>query len=611
MKNYSECLNETYNLFKTQGVSVIGEGFKEVLTSPQLYTGYVASLTEGLSADSQEQIAQLLENANNHILTEGSVAGIAPVSSLTGPVIRKLWPSFAMKNAVATEVAKTPAFMINFTRPYYVTAGPNGEEEKHYVPRPGLLDGNVGNRRVANDINKSFKTVEVTLDNGQATVDFDGADHFLTATGSGSRIKRQPLDADFELVGVKVDAYKPVGNADYDSTATYYTVSNGVYGVYTKVAVKDEAAYNKNKANLFVYANDGKADFIAINKKLGIENAIYADITVPVTTTTGSGAEATPTTKNVNVTILVRADLNAGTAKVAAIGGAVTSVTLKAHRSPEYNEITTSWSFDIAREDIRIGAGEHMNSPLSIEALTDMKALYQLDGTKMAVELMTNAMALDVDGRILAFLQDNFLSQPGHAEFGDYPGATQYMAMFNVKPEVGYAGGAKAWREELKPVIDHVAARIKNQTFLKKGHFNLVGNPLDIMLITNINWSFRAGQNAVDGVDVDYSVGTYFGSSNTYRIVSTEIVPQGELYLVFIPSADENQLTYKYWAYTFSTELGYRDPNRSYVPSVMLCKRDVMKSFLPAIGMIKIIGNNPDASYDPFRAVLPTQAVTA
>lgn len=594
MKNYSECLNETYNLFKTQGVSVIGEGFKEVLTSPQLYTGYVASLTEGLSADSQEQIAQLLENANNHILTEGSVAGIAPVSSLTGPVIRKLWPSFAMKNAVATEVAKTPAFMINFTRPYYVTAGANGEEEKHYVPRPGLLDGNVGNRRVANDINKSFKTVEVELTNGQATVDFDGTDHFLTATGSGSRIKRQPLDADFELVGVEVDAFSPVANdAVYSSTTQYYVVAANGKG-YTKTTVK-ESEFASKKATLFVLGADTENEFIAINKKLGIENAIYADITVGNTPTT----------------ILVRADLNAGTAKIAAIGGTVAKVVLKAHRSPEYNEITTSWSFDIAREDIRIGAGEHMNSPLSIEALTDMKALYQLDGTKMAVELMTNAMALDVDGRILAFLQDNFLSQPGHAEFGDYPGATQYMAMFNVKPEVGYAGGAKAWREELKPVIDHVAARIKNQTFLKKGHFNLVGNPLDIMLITNINWSFRAGQNAVDGVDVDYSVGTYFGSSNTYRIVSTEIVPQGELYLVFIPSADENQLTYKYWAYTFSTELGYRDPNRSYVPSVMLCKRDVMKAFLPAIGMIKIIGNNPDASYDPFRAVLPTQAVQA
>ena len=604
MKNYSECLNETYNLFKTQGVSVIGEGFKEVLTSPQLYTGYVASLTEGLSADSQEQIAQLLENANNHILTEGSVAGIAPVSSLTGPVIRKLWPSFAMKNAVATEVAKTPAFMINFTRPYYVTADAEGNEVKHYVPRPGLLDGNVGNRRVANDINGSYKTVEVTLANGTATYDFKytgGAaneagtnfDSFLKAN-TASAIKFQPLDADFELVGIKVDTLVSAADATYSETAVYFRLVNGKYVKATDIT--NSTKFNAAKEELYVGSttpNDASDDYIAINKKLGVENAIYADVKV-------GGAD---------VTILVRVDLNYGVAKVAAIGGAAAAakVILKAHRSPEYNEITTSWSFDIAREDIRIGAGEHMNSPLSIEALTDMKALYQLDGTKMAVELMTNAMALDVDGRILAFLQDNFLSQPGHAEFGDYPGATQYMAMFNVKPEVGYAGGAKAWREELKPVIDHVAARIKNQTFLKKGHFNLVGNPLDIMLITNINWSFRAGQNAVDGVDVDYSVGTYFGSSNTYRIVSTEIVPQGELYLVFIPSADENQLTYKYWAYTFSTELGYRDPNRSYVPSVMLCKRDVMKSFLPAIGMIKIIGNNPDASYDPFRAVLPTK----
>ena len=599
MANYTECLNETYNLFKSQGVNIIGEGFKEVITSPTLFEGYVTSLVEGLSADSQEQIAQLLANANNHILTEGAVGGIAPISSLTGPVIRKLWPSFAMKNAVATEVAKTPAFMINYTRPYYVTAGPNGEEERHYIPRPGLLNGNVGARTVANDINGSYKTVTVTLTNGTATYDFkyeNGANgtysNFLKANTS-SAIKFQPLDADFELVGIQVDAYAKVANdAVYSSSTDYYVVAANGKG-YTKVTVKS-GDFADMKANLYVLGTDSTDEYIAINKKLGVENAIYADVKV--------GGD--------DVTLLVRVDLNYGVAKVAAIGGAASAkVILKAHRSPEYNEITTSWSFDIAREDIRIGAGEHMNSPLSIEALTDMKALYQLDGTKMAVELMTNAMALDVDGRILAFLQDNFLNQPGHAEFGDYPGASQYTAIFDIKAEVGFAGGPKAWREELKPVIDHVAARIKNQTFLRKGHFNLVGNPLDIMLITNINWTFRAGQNAVDGVDVDYSVGTYFGSSNTYKIVSTEIVPQGYMYLVFIPSAEENQLTYKYWAYTFSTELGYRDPNRAMVPSVMLCKRDVMKAFLPAIGMIQILNNQPDMGYSPFRDVLPTKAV--
>ena len=600
MANYTECLNETYNLFKSQGVNIIGEGFKEVITSPTLFEGYVTSLVEGLSADSQEQIAQLLANANNHILTEGAVGGIAPISSLTGPVIRKLWPSFAMKNAVATEVAKTPAFMINYTRPYYVTAGPNGEEERHYIPRPGLINGNVGARTVANDINGSYKTVEVTLTNGTATYDFKYANGtsgeyspFLKAN-TASAVKFQPLDADFELVGIKTATFtKVANNAEFDSATVYY-VFNAQTGKYVADTTVKAGNFADKKASLYTDNDtDATNNYIAINKKLGVENAIYADVKV--------GDD--------DVTILVRVDLNYGVAKVAAIGGAANAaVILKAHRSPEYNEITTSWSFDIAREDIRIGAGEHMNSPLSIESLTDMKALYQLDGTKMAVELMTNAMALDVDGRILAFLQDNFLNQPGHAEFGDYPGASQYTAIFDIKAEVGFAGGPKAWREELKPVIDHVAARIKNQTFLRKGHFNLVGNPLDIMLITNINWTFRAGQNAVDGVDVDYSVGTYFGSSNTYKIVSTEIVPQGYMYLVFIPSAEENQLTYKYWAYTFSTELGYRDPNRAMVPSVMLCKRDVMKAFLPAIGMIQILNNTPDMSYAPFRDVLPTKA---
>jgi hypothetical protein len=252
-----------------------------------------------------------------------------------------------------------------------------------------------------------------------------------------------------------------------------------------------------------------------------------------------------------------------------------------------------------------------MNSPLAVESLTDMKALYQIDGTKEAVDLMTNAMALKVDGSILRFIKEQFLAQPGHEMFAfeKYPEAAHYLAVFDVKPAVGFAGGPKAWREELKPVIDHLAARIKNQTFLGTGVFNIVANPLDVMLISNVDWSFRGGQQTVDGVSVNYSLGTYYGSAYAYKIVSSEIVPQGLMYIVFIP-AEDKQMTYNYWAYSFSTELGYRDPNRALVPSIMLCKRDVMKAFMPAIAAVKIIGNDAGAAYDPFRDVLPTAMET-
>lgn len=546
-KKYSDCLNETYELFKSQGVSVLGRSYEEVMTSPTLFEAYVTSLTEGASADSQAEMAQLMINTNSHLLTEGSVAGIAPVSSLSGPVIRKLWPSIALKNAVRCEVAKTPAFMINYTRPYYITADENGNEVRHYVPRDGLLGANNAVNALGG-LSGDYLEEVITLTGGIGKSAAEGAIAKGCTVKTASLIKKQPLDADFRLANI-------------------------------------------------VY-NDGSEDktLTLSNVRLGIENNIIYDYKID----------------DANFgTVIVRPNLITAEVAVAAVstGYAVKSVKVVAHRSVEYNEVTTSWSFDIAREDIRIGTGVHMNAPLAIEALTDMKALYQIDGTKEAVDLMTQAMALDTDGRLLAFLKDNFLHQPGHDEFAGYPDAAKYLAVFDVKPMAGFAGGPKAWREELKPVFDHLAARIKNQTFLGTGTFNIVANPLDTMLITNIDWTFRGGQQNVDGVSVNYSVGTYYGSAYSYKIVSSEIVPQGVMYLVFIPS-EKNQLTYSYWAYSFSSELGYRDPNRAMVPSIMLCKRDAMKSFLPAIAAVKIVGNDANSSYDPFRDVIPTTTGT-
>ncbi len=537
-RNFNECLNETYGLFKSQGVSIIGNGYTEIMSNPALFESYVTSLTDGASADTATAVSQIMANTNSTLLTESSVTGIAPIASLSGPIIRKLWPSFCMKNAVKTEVAKTPAFAVMYTRPYY-----EDEDGKHYILTrggDGDLTGEFGVDALGGKgLNGSYKELTFTVANGVGTLKDTDYDAWLESK-TGSLVKKQPIDADLTLVKYK--------------TA------------------------------------DGE---VRVGKKLGVENVIVADI-----------AEGT---------IIVRADLYNGKLTVLVAGekaADVTEVVVRVHRSSEYNEFSKSWGFDIEREDIRIGTGEHFNSPLPIEALQDMGALYQIDGTKEAVDLMTNAMAYEVDSKILAFLRESFLNQPGNVfngAYSKYPEASQYLAVFNVKPSAGFAGGPKAWREELKPVIDHLAARIKNQTHLGAGVFVIVGNPLDVQLITNVDWTFRGGQQTVDGVAVNYSLGTYYGSAYAYRIVSSEIVKQGTLFIDFLPEND-NQRTYQYWAYTFNSELGYRDPNHSMVPSVMLAKRDALKSFMPAIAAVKIIGNDAGTAYDPFRDYIPTQA---
>jgi hypothetical protein len=582
-KDYNSVLLETSDFFKSQGINIIGEGYKEIATNQQLFESYVESLLEGVGADNQAVLGQLMANTNAGILRESSLSGIAPIASLSMPVIRKLWPKFALKEALKTEVAKTPRFVVSYMKPYMF----RGDNEKVFLPKGLATNASaVG----LGSVKDTYATATVTtVAGGTVNVDFGVASgtgftvasHELISgegnTGEGiaavaSGTKRQPLDSEIRVTSLAVTFTKAAG-AD---PLTYY--------------VKLPTHKIDVTGSIFL-------DLTSLYENAGAD--LFTDAALVTPFTTGNPAVQA----RLRGQILVRTDLSRGTALVATISltgtnllatylatPSVVVATVKAGVSTEFNERGWSVGFDVGRMDIDIPTGQHINAPLPIEALNDMMALYQIDGTKETVDLMTNVFAQRLDIEVLEFLDRSFINQPGVAEFSNYPDAGDYMLTFDVRPAAGFAGSPKAWREELKPQIDFLSQKIKNQTYFQSGIFTIVGNPLDIQLLTNIDWQFRGGQGAgMDGVDVDYSVGTYVGA-NAYRVIASVNVPQGQLYLVFTPNSD-TQMTYKYFPYTFSTEMGYIDPNRSRVPSIMMTKRHSFAEFLPALGMINIVNN--------------------
>lgn len=522
-RTYNEVLNEAHDYFQSQGLSIIGEGYKEIASNAALFESYVDQLTEGANADSAANMAQLMANSNANILRESSMTGIQPIASLSMPVIRKLWPKFALKDALKTEVAKTPRFVVTYTRPYMFKGdGLTEGVDKIYIPRDIRKDGALDADHGA--VRKSY-TAEfaVNLAAGAANVVDFSEDPAVKIANTPSVAKLQPLD---ELVLVEVKSGETV---------------------------------------------------IKIGKKLGVYgSAVYETV---------NGGQ-----------LIVQFDGKNRKATFAAIGAPV-DLRVKAGVSSEYNEDSWSVGFDILRQDIDIPTGQHLNAPLPIEALNDMMALYQIDGTKETVDLMTNIFAQKLDLEVLDFIRDSWVNQPGNEAFmlDGYPEYTDYTLVFDCKPAAGFAGSPKAWREELKPMIDHLAQRIKNQTYLAAGTFTIIGNPLDVQILANVDWQFRGGQGGnADGVDVDYSVGTYVGA-NAYRVIASTNVPAGAFYILFTPSAD-TQMTYKYYPYSFSTEMGYVDPNRSRTPSIMMTKRHTFYEFMPAVGCI-VIKNNDGQGY--------------
>jgi hypothetical protein len=568
-KDYNSVLLETNDFFKSQGINIIGEGYKEIATNQQLFESYVEALTEGVSADHEVALSQLMQNTNAGILRESSLSGIAPIASLSMPVIRKLWPKFALKDALKTEVAKTPRFVVSYMKPYMFKG-----EEKLFLPRGlGYTDstGNLGSIKdtyvtvVADVAASSATNLDLGLANGGVGSTVAVTGHALVSGSgiTGSNTKRQSLDSELRVTSLAI-----TNTADPAVT------------VYVKVPTH----------------------------KIDVTGSIFLSFPAGTPTFT-TAALTTPSVGNVTVSgqLLVRANLQAGTVLVAPVAFALSAgtiaatgleVSLRAGVSTEFNETGWSVGFDVGRLDIDVPTGQHINAPLPIEALNDMMALYQIDGTKETVDLMTNVFAQRLDIEVLEFIENSFNNQPGVSEFSDYPGASQYGFTFDVRPAAGFAGSPKAWREELKPQIDFLAQRIKNQTYLQSGIFTIVGNPLDVQLLTNVDWQFRGGQGAsMDGVDVDYSIGTYVGA-NAFRVIASVNVPAGAMYIVFTPNS-ETQMTYKYFPYTFSTEMGYIDPNRSRVPSIMMTKRHAFAEFLPAVGAIVIENNNGEGQFTP------------
>lgn len=532
-KSYDTILTECNDFFQAQGVSIIGDGYREVASNRSLFESYVDQLTEGSNADDAATMAQLMVNTNAGILRESSLTGIQPIASLSMPVIRKLWPKFALKDALKTEVAKTPRFVVTYTAPY-MYKGEDTPEGRVYLPY-GIDKGDYS---MSTALSKDYTVEhEVKLTAGAASVvDFTykagntgDTDPVVKIVDTPSAAKLQPLD---ELVFV---------SAQFDGS----TAADG---------------------------SDMKE--IKLGKRLGVYgNAVY-DF---------DGGQ-----------LLVQFDGANRKATFAAIGKPVT-LKVKAGVSTEYNESSWSVGFDIKRQDIDIPSGQHLNAPLPIEALNDMMALYQIDGTKETVDLMTNVFAQKLDLEVLDFLTQSWKKQPSNEAFMNdsvhFPGATEYYWTFDCKPAAGFAGSPKAWREEIKPLIDHAAQKIKNKTYLQAGMFTIVANPLDVQILANVDWQFRGGQGGnMDGVDVDYSIGTYVGA-NAYKVIASTNVPAGRMILLFTPSSD-TQMTYKYFPYTFSTEMGYVDPNRSRTPSIMMTKRHQFSEFMPAIAIISILHND-------------------
>lgn len=310
---------------------------------------------------------------------------------------------------------------------------------------------------------------------------------------------------------------------------------------------------------------------LRVHIKTDLNAIIHGVVEIPVI----SGGETVAT---VTDTLFGKVDYEKGTMTLFATKGIISDVSLDARMSQEANEFGESIGFDVLTKDVTIGVGTHLNAPLPIEWLQDTMAIYNIDGAAEVVDIMSQTVAQKLEIEIYNFLKKSI-------EVNKVP----YIGEFNMIPSAGYNGTPKSWREELKTVIDYYAIKMKKDSKFHGGKFMIIGSPLDMQLLPNVDWVFNHTNDQMSGVDVSFNLGAYSGA-NKYELVSSDLVPDGALIMFFIPGIDR-LMTYKYYPYTFNVERGYRDPNMENVPSIMMTKRHALEEFTPLICQINILNN--------------------
>jgi hypothetical protein len=579
---FSRRLSETQDYFtQKHQTNIIGKNFEDILTDNVLYEDYMAHLCEGFEATEGAQIKEMADSTRENILTE-SLEGVQPYASLTMPILVKLWARLSLKYAVPTEPVTVPAFSVAFMKPYIL--GADGKT-KHYLPECLNMQDNELAELYQLPMNDGFAQ---NPDFDPATTPLDDQGEFYckaTKTAAGvtaiAHVTKAAVDAD----PTAADPAKPGeiqlnvgGKIEHFNLFTASTIfdhkhptNDARYAVDRKFVVTD----------VFYMISDAAGNLtetpIKVNCKVDLYRRLYADVFY-------TDYDATGNMISVKDTIFGSVDLENGFLQFTSMSGKATKIKVMAFLSSETHQKSTNVDFEIDKKDIEIGTGEHIESSLPLEFLQDVKAMYQVDGAAELIDIMSNVCAQKLDQRIYQFLERAYAGTEA-----------QYRKSFNVYPSGHFAMNPSEWLNELKKLFDLLATKMRGDYKCYNGYFVIVGNPIDTNILPNVSWSFNSVNDQQNGVEVQYSIGAISGA-NKYTIISSDLIPQGELTMFFVPTTDKFK-TFEYYPYTFNVVKSYLNTVNQNVPSIMLTKRDTIEEYVPIIAKV-IIKNNDGSVYD-------------
>jgi hypothetical protein len=263
-------------------------------------------------------------------------------------------------------------------------------------------------------------------------------------------------------------------------------------------------------------SSDGTA-FTAVSVIPAVEGHFSASVTIGVSTDVISG----------------KVDYLNGTVNVSSTTGLVTSMRYQVTTSLEENRINPRVTLNV--DKVRLYAKDRqISANWTINMEQDMRALFDVSMQAEIVNLLGQQIALDIDRELIMALvtANNRLN------------AATHRASFDRTPPNTYTWGAKYWHENIIPVMNQLSGQIYTDTNIEAGN-TVLANPLDVAILEDLQTFNYTGTSSVDG-DLGYRSATVAGGK--WRILTSAIVPQGTMLMVFKP-AEELKAIYIYAPY--------------------------------------------------------------
>ena len=503
-------------------------GAQDLYGDPVAFAKYTNKLVEGFAPEQAEQIKKLLENNRMQVLSEASLAGIPPITALNAPTLVKMWAKSGLKNVIPTQVTDKPVFSVLSNHPYMIA-----DDGSHIELPEGLFDGEKRENRKRNAVgNKEAYVITIAMDDLKAGLN-------LADSANASKITFVKA-----LAGAKTKDISGLQARLAEDELDYVKVLNGNDTSDGKVAI---TLNDKN----------GKKD-----SRQSLGRKFYFEC---------NGDD-----------VLGHVDMEKRELQFLASGANVKSLTFEIGVASTWHRRSTEVSFEVRRRDFEIPTGEHFEVNLPLEFINDMYALYQIDSAAVATETLSNVINQKLEQEIDEFLEEFVMADDRKAV---------YHKTFDIHPAGQYAMIPKDYLSEIRRVIDYLANRIKTDSYFYQGYFVIYGNPVDIAILPNVDWTFNSASDNVNGINTNFSLGAMSGS-NKYVIVGSDLLPMGELRMIMCPTVDDYK-TFMYYPYTFNIVNNYLNANgKNTMPNLMMTKRHTFGDFMNLSACIEIKNND-------------------